>query len=587
MNIDGSVSFDNSAVAEKFNNFFTNVASSLVDKLPTPLGLFGKDHINSFYQSKGIAHDCFELSSVTVANVCKMLSTLDKSKATGLDNIPARFVSDAAEQITPSIAHIINNSITQGKVPQEWKVAKVTPLYKKGNKTDSGNYRPVSVLSIISKVMERIIYDQMYVYLETNNILYDLQSGFRKSYSTETCLSYLTDHLKAEIDQRNFCGMLLIDLQKAFDTVNHNILLYKLTAMGFKSNVLNWMSSYLSVREQSVNVNGVLSRSQTITCGVPQGSILGPLLFLLYVNDMQAAVKCKLLLYADDSALLVSGKDISSIESKLSNELSSISNWLVDNKLSLHLGKTESILFGSRAKLNKTQTNMNIQCNGTVINSKTSVKYLGAEIDQHVSGENMALKVIQKVSSRTKFLARKSKYLDQTTMKLLASAIAHCHIDYACTSWYSSLTKKTKTKLQTCQNRLIKTVLQLPHRTHLDHSHFESLNWLPVEKRVNQLKLGLIHKTLNGLAPKYMSDHFIKTNTSHNINTRSSHASILIPRVNSIVGKSSLRYTGATEWNKLPASIQNSASHNTFKKSLKSFLINSVLEEENNMYVYS
>ena len=415
-------------------------------------------------------------------------------------------------------------------------------------------------------------------------MFYDLQSGFRKSYSTDTCLINLTDHIKDEIDNGNLCGMVMLDLQKAFDTVNHNILLFKLKALGFKDDVIKWMSSYLTGREQMVNVNGVESDPAGITCGVPQGSILGPLLFLLYVNDMKAVVNCELLLHADDSALLVSGKDVVNIESLLSEELSNVGNWLVDNKLSLHLGETESILFGSKVKLGKSP-NLNVKCKGTKINPKYVVKYLGAEIDQYVSGEDMASKIIKKISSRTKFLARKRKYLDSETMKLLAAALVQCHFDYACSSWYSGLTKKTKSKLQVCQNKLIRTVLKLSPRTHLDYSHFKLLNWLPVDKRVTQLKLSHVHNVIHGTAPKYMSNYFIPVNSSHNIRTRSSQASLIVPRYRSLLGKSSFKYTGAVEWNSLPLGAQTIVEKVNFKKTIKCVLVDRVLEEENSVFI--
>ena len=188
--------------------------------------------------------------------------------------------------------------------------------------------------------MECVVYDQVYEYIQNKQLLYELQSGFRKSHSTDTYLLHLTDYIKGEIDQGKFCGMVLLDLQKAFDTVNHGILLFKLQSMGFNVNSVKWMCSYLTGREQIVDVNGTVSPPSKITCGVPQGSILGPMLFLLYVNDMKSAVGCKLLLYADDSALIVSDNCVNNIENVLSGELHNISKWLVDNKLSLHLGKT-------------------------------------------------------------------------------------------------------------------------------------------------------------------------------------------------------------------------------------------------------
>ncbi|XP_060608439.1 LDL receptor repeat-containing protein egg-1-like [Ruditapes philippinarum] len=174
------------------------------------------------------------------------------------------------------------------------------------------------------------------------------------------------------------------DLQKAFDTVDHNILLMKLDAMGFSSDVIHWFRSYLSSRTQMVNVSGVLSSTANVACGVPQGSILGTLLFLIYVNDMEAVVRNKLLLCADDSGILVSGKDIQYITSQLTDDLSSVSKWLTGYKLSLHLGKTESILFASKPRL-RSCDQLNIVCNGTTITSTKSVKYLGADIDQCLS----------------------------------------------------------------------------------------------------------------------------------------------------------------------------------------------------------
>ena len=175
-------------------------------------------------------------------------------------------------------------------------------------------------------MLEKVVYNQIYAYIQVNDLFYDVQSGFRKSYSTDTHLINLTDYIKDEIDKGNLCGMVMLDLQKAFDTVNHDILLFKLKALGFKDNVIKWTRSYLPGREQMVTVNGMKSDSDSITCGVPQGSILGPQLFLLYVNDMNAAVYCDLLMYADNSALLGSGKNVIDIELTLSDELLNIGN---------------------------------------------------------------------------------------------------------------------------------------------------------------------------------------------------------------------------------------------------------------------
>ena len=204
---------------------------------------------------------------------------------------------------------------------------------------------------VVSKIFERIVYDQLSKHLAIHNILYKYQSGFRRSYSTETALIDLSDRIKFCMDKGLYTGMVMIDLQNAFDTVNHAIMSDKLGAIGCDDGSVNWFNSYLSNRSQFIDIKGTLSDRGEVTCGVPQGSILGPLLFLIYVNNMESAVDCDLLLYADDSALLIRRKNIIDIEQKLSEELAKLNVWLIENKLSLHQGKTESLLFASTRKL--------------------------------------------------------------------------------------------------------------------------------------------------------------------------------------------------------------------------------------------
>ena len=221
-------------------------------------------------------------------------------------------------------------------------------------------------------------------------------------------------------------------------------------------------------------MSGILSSSSTISCGVPQGSILGPLLFLIYVNDMSGAINNKLLLYADDSAILVADKKISTIESLLQNELEVISEWLVDNKLSLHLGKTESILFGSKSRL-RSQSNLRISCKGTQIESKEEVKYLGAVLEQCLSGETMVKSIVQKANARLKFLYRKQKFLNLHSKKLLVMSLIQCHFDYACSFWYPGLSKFLRERLQVTQNKMVRFVLKLDPKSHVGSEEFKSL----------------------------------------------------------------------------------------------------------------
>ena len=228
------------------------------------------------------------------------------------------------------------------------------PINKKESKTKPKNYRPISLLPLISKIMEKIIHNQTQLFLNDNNILYKYQSGFRKYYSTDTCLSYLNDKVQIGFEQGWMTGMILIDLQKAFDTIiDHDILLEKMHCLGFSEPTIQWFRSYLTNRLFLINLGNEFSFSGKLSCGVPQGSVLGPLLFLLYVNDMPQAVSCELLLYADDMCLICMGKDIKTIEDQLNKDFTSLCEWCIDNKLSIHFGeqKTKSILFGTTKRL--------------------------------------------------------------------------------------------------------------------------------------------------------------------------------------------------------------------------------------------
>jgi hypothetical protein len=572
LNINGVISFNKLHVAEKFNSFYVNVASNLVKKLPSPVFKFGKNFVQDFYSAKGVLPDSFSFNIVSDSKVLKYLNMLSPKKATGLDGIPSRFVKDSAPIIAGPLSHIINLSLIQGVVPDDLKSARVVPLYKKNDKTEVGNYRPVSILSILSKIYERVVYDQVEEYLSKNNLLYMFQSGFRRGFSTDTCLIHLSDYIRFQMDQGNLVGMILLDLQKAFDTVDHGILLMKMEAMGLGKDILRWFKSYLSERQQLVNVAGSSSSYANITCGVPQGSILGPLLFLIYVNDMSAVVKNKLLLYADDSGILVAGKNKSDIESSLNEELDTVSKWLIDNKLSLHLGKTESILFGSKPRL-RSSPNLNISCNGQVIEPTSYVKYLGATLDQSLSCESMASSVIKKANSRLKFLYRKRNYLTQHTKKLLVMSLIQCHFDYACCFWFYGLSKMWKTKLQVTQNKILRFVLNLDHRSHIGPVQFLSENWLPVSKRVDQIILNQVFKIVRGSAPEYLGELFVSSKSVHSHSTRfSEKGSFSIPKVKSF-GIKSFAYMGCTLWNSLPRSITEIEQHHRFKDAVKNHFL--------------
>ena len=435
--------------------FFTTIADVLVKRLPSIPPLFGVEtnSVRDFYQSKGISGTKFTLSTVTEDFVFKELNQLQEHKSTGLDGISPRFLKDGSEVLKIPITHIVNRSITTSTVPDDFKVARVSPLFKKNSSLEVSNYRPVSVLNTVSKILEKSVYVQFEDYLCTNNLLYQYQSGFREYFSTNTCLVYLTDYIKTEIACGRFVGMVALDVQKAFDCVNHDILCKKLEYMGVDS---TWFQSYLSNRSQIVNVNGIMSETCGVSDGVPQGSLLGPLLYLCYCNDMETAITCKLVLYADDSILLVSDKDPKAIEQKLEMELKSTNNWLIENKLTSHPGKCEAILFGSKKKCRQV-TDFSVKFNGTSIQAKSSVKYLGTIMDQNLTSQDNISGIIKKANGKLKFLYRQRKHLNTHTRKILSSALTQSHSDYASVFWFHSASASLQRKLQVIQNKTVRS----------------------------------------------------------------------------------------------------------------------------------
>ena len=291
---------------------------------------------------------------------------------------------------------------------------------------------------------------------------------------------------------------------------------------------------------------------------------------------MVMSVDCDLFLYADDSALVVSGDMTSDIEIKLNQNLASVNDWLIDNRLSLHLGKTESICFGTKQRLN-TNSSLKIRCNNIEIDSKSKVKYLGALLEQDLSGKLMADKVIKKVNSCLKFLYRKREFLDLKERKLVVSALIQPHFDYGSGYWYRGLTKYLKCRLQCAQNKLVRYMLGLNCRSHVDSKHLSTLNWLNIQKRVDYLTASQMHSIFHRQVPYYMFKQIKITNPYK--------LSCLLPSVKS-KGLTSFMYNALKLWNSLPVSLKSNHLRNSFKSNCKKFLARVASTEDQQDFIF-
>ena len=328
-----------------------------------------------------------------------------------------------------------------------------------------------------------------------------------------------------------------------------------------------------------------LSCPGDLSCGVPQGSILGPLLFLLYVNDMPQAVSCDLLLYADDSCLVFEGKDIDTIESRLNKDFNTLCDWFVDNKLSIHFGedKTKSIIFGSQKKL-AILRDLDIRCGDIKIKQYNQVSYLGCILDSRLSGESMATQALGKINGRLKFLYRKQKFLTKDLKRLLCNALIQPHFDFACLAWYPNLNKKLKKKVQVSQNKCIRFCLNLENRAHIGANEFKSINWLPTKNRFEQCILSNIYNFFNNNAPSYIAELYLPAKQFHA--TRTSFQKLILPNKSTNRGLRNINYIGPQLWNSLPSEIKCVDTVNTFKHKVKDRFFNELQKKEDSPYIF-
>ena len=546
-------------MAEAFNDHFTNIGQVLAQEVPAA-------EVNpEFYISHTDKAFCPKTPSLDV--VINLLRNIDEKKATGLDMIPRKLLKMAASIVAPSLTAIFTKSIITGVYPTEWKMARVTPVFKKGVKSNLNNYRPISVIPVVSKVFEKIVYDQLYQYLNDNQLLSSCQSGFRSLHSTLTALLEATNSWSVNIDNGFLNGVVFIDLKKAFDTIDHEIILRKLSYFGADQATAKWFQSYLSNRTQRCNVNGNLLSASTVTCGVPQGSILGPLLFLMYINDLPNCLRVAApRMFADDTSITLSAKTVADLKLAVTSELNNLTCWLKANKLSLNVAKTELMIIGSRQRLNAQCEEIDISIDDRTIKRVDHTKSLGLTIDAQLSWSKHVDEISKKVSSAIGALKRVRPFIPTDVAVQIYNALTLPHFDY-CSPVWDGLSGCLSDKLQKLQNRAARVITQSPFDTS-SNLLLTMPKWEKLSLRRKKQKALIMYKTLNELAPDYLQCLFTQRHVN-DYNLRNLEGKLSLPKPNTNYLKRSFCYSGACLWNNLPQELKSVCSIGQFKRGIK------------------
>ena len=563
---------DDREVANIFNEYFISITEVLgiqepkdilkpIEGLHDPIEVAIKKFsshpsIELIYKNKKSSNE-FRFTMVVRERVATEIQKLKLNKASPVDSIPGKILKDNQDIFTNALQKLFNDSVIDGTFPPELKIGEITPVYKANDQTLKSNYRPITILSAISKIYERLMFEQVMAYSES--FLFQYLCGFRKGYNTQQALVRFLEKCKAVLDNKGFAGAILMDLSKAFDCLNHDLLIAKLHAYGFNRTALKQVHSYLTDRQQRVKINGSFSTLKCSSLGVPQGSVLGPLLFNIYINDFFYLVKdTEVCNYADDTTIFVCGTELDPILKSLEKDASLLTSWFANNYMKMNGDKSHLLMFGNKSA----EATVNISRSS--IKESDEEKLLGVTIDKKLNFKSHVNSLCKKASQKLHALARISTYMEKPQLELTITTFIMSHFSYCPLVWMFH-DRASNNKI----NKIHERALRIIHKD--STSNFQELlnksNSVSVHQRNLQLLLTEIYKTVHNLNPTFMTQVFEKKDVSYNLRESNS---LTLPKANTtLYGIDTVRYIGKKLWQVLPTEIKESKSLEVFKKKIK------------------
>ena len=502
--------------------------------------------------------------NITEYEILDTIGTLDTNKAVGEDKISHTVLKNTMKSISKPLTLLFNKSLNECNFPDLWKVATVVPIFKKGDTNLASNYRPICLLSCVGKLMERVVFKHLYNYLTVNELIYKLQSGFLRGHSTVYQLIDLYNQICQGLDEKKHTCMVFCDVSKAFDRVWIKGLLFKLKLNGINGNLLKWIESYLTNRRQRVAIGSSVSRTKSTNAGVPQGSVLGPLFFLIYINDIAEQLLSVCRIFADDTSLSCTSSDILYIESILNHDLEVVNKWSKQWLVEFNPNKTEAILFTTR----KNRSHPSLIFSNIHLTYVEHHKHLGITFSHNAKWHDHIENIC---ASACKILGmmRKVKFLlSRKTLNQIYISFLRPSLEYASVVW-DGCAQYEKDRLERIQHEAARIVTGLTRSVSI-HKLYTEIGWLSLSERRCYQKLIIAYKTNNGLVPDYISSifpHSVGFNIQYNLRNSSDYT---IRSMRTQLLANSFIPSCLSVWNSLSEDLRQAQSIAIFKRSLMS-----------------